>query len=69
MVYPALFMPFACAAMMNQHFNAKKRSGIPDQKGVLDMSRGLPDNHLISCNNKVWHGTGALRVIFPCTWP
>jgi hypothetical protein len=38
-------------------------SKIPDQKGVLDMSRGLPDYDLISGNNKVWLGTGALQCL------
>jgi hypothetical protein len=41
---------------LNQHFNARKRSGIPDQKGVLEMIRGLPENYLFPGNNKVWHG-------------
>jgi hypothetical protein len=41
---------------VNQHFNARKRSGIPDQKGVLEMIRGLPENYLFPGNNKVWHG-------------
>jgi hypothetical protein len=39
-----------------QHFTARKRSGIPDQKGVLEMIRGLPENYLFPGNNKVWHG-------------
>jgi len=57
-------MLFAFVARVNQHFSARKRSGIPDQKGVLDMIRGLPDDYLFPGNNKVWHGTVALHFFF-----
>ena len=51
-------------ARVNQYLSARKESGIPDQKGVLDMIRGLPDDYLFPCNNKVWHGTVALHFCF-----
>jgi hypothetical protein len=50
------FNLFTFTARLNQYFNARKRSGIPDQKGVLEMIRGLPENYLFPGNNKVWHG-------------
>ena len=61
---PAFFMLFAFVARVNQHLSARKESGIPDQKGVLDMIRGFPDDYLFPCNNKVWHGTVALHFCF-----
>ena len=57
-------MLFAFVARVNQHLSARKESGIPDQKGVLDMIRGFPDDYLFPCNNKVWHGTVALHFCF-----
>jgi hypothetical protein len=57
-------MLFAFVARVNQYLSARKESGIPDQKGVLDMIRGLPDDYLFPCNNKVWHGTVALHFCF-----
>ena len=44
-----------------QRYTSGKRSGIPDQKGVLDMIRGLPDDNLPASNNKIWHGSVALH--------
>ena len=57
-------MLFAFVARVNQYLSDRKESGIPDQKGVLDMIRGLPDDYLFPCNNKVWHGTVALHFCF-----
>ncbi len=45
-------------------FRYRQESGIPDQKGVLEMIRGLPDDYLFPGNNKVWHGTVALHFWF-----
>ena len=59
-------MLFAFVARVNQYLSARKESGIPDQKGVLDMIRGLPEDYLFPCNNKVWHGTAALHFCFFC---
>jgi len=42
-------------------YTSEKRSGIPGQKGVLDMIRGLPDDNLPGSNNKIWHGSVALH--------
>jgi hypothetical protein len=62
-------MLFAFVARVNQYLSARKESGIPDQKGVLDMIRGLPDDYLFPCNNKVWHGTVAWHFCFFRTVP
>jgi hypothetical protein len=42
----AFFMQFAFRTTVYQYRSTRKRSGIPDQKGVLDMIRGLPDEYL-----------------------
>jgi hypothetical protein len=63
-LFPAFFMLFAFGATVYQYFSTRKRSGIPDQKGVLEMIRGLPDDYLFPSNNKVWHGTVALHFCF-----
>jgi hypothetical protein len=57
-------MLFAFADRVNRHLSVRKGSGIPDQKGVLEMIRGLPDDYLFPSNNKVWHGTVALHFCF-----
>ncbi len=42
--------------------NSKRRKGgIPDQKGVLELNRGFPEVSLILQNNKVWQGAVALQ--------
>ena len=33
------------------------------------MIRRLPEYHLFPCNNKVWHGTAALHLVFSLMVP
>jgi hypothetical protein len=51
-------------SQVKQHLSSRQGSESPDQKGVLEMIRGLPDDYLFPGNNKVWHGIAAWHFWF-----